>query len=52
MWKWGEGKRGGGVAGYEEEEEEGGGCWVFDLFQPPAGRPEEEEELWKEKSSL
>lgn len=49
VWKWGEGKRGGGVAGYKEEEEEGGSCRVFDLFQPPVGQPEEEEELWKEE---
>lgn len=35
VWKWGEGKRGGGVAGYVEEEEEEGGS---DSLQPLVGR--------------
>lgn len=46
MWKRGEGKRGGGTAGYEEEEEveEGGSCWVLkDSLQLLVGQLEEEE---------
>ncbi len=39
VWKWGEGKRGGGVAGYEEEEVEEGGS---DSLQPAVGQLEEE----------
>lgn len=47
MWKWGEGKRGGGATGYEEEEEEeGGSCWLFSSLQPAGGQLGEEEALW------
>lgn len=47
MWKWGEGKRGGGVVEYKEDE--GGHSWVLEVLdsaQPLVGKPEKGEDLW------